>query len=130
MIVDGEVDELPAGAIGGALAIASDPMPWAPEAAQLLDVQMQQVPGLVILVAIVRASRLKLGQPVQPGAAHQPGNGAQADRQGQCDLAVGLALTAQRGHLGGHRWWGGMRTADATTTSVCTGAAAIPNSSS
>ena len=67
MIVDGKVDELPACALGRALAIARDPMARAPEAAQLLDVQMQQVPGLVILVAVIRARRLKLGQPVQPG---------------------------------------------------------------
>lgn len=57
VIVNCQVDELPACAVGRALAIVRDPMARAPEPAQLLDVQVQQVAGARVFVAVIGARR-------------------------------------------------------------------------
>src|SRR5690625_7043026 len=95
MIVAGEVHALPAGPLAGTLALAGDAMAGTPEPPQLLDVQVQQVACLRVLVAVVRARRLELGQPVQSSAAHQARDRAQSNRKNQGDLAIGLALATQ-----------------------------------
>lgn len=90
MVVDGQMDVLPADAIGVDLAIAGGPMAGLAEAGQLLDVQVQQLAGLGIFVAVLRRGRLQIGQTVQAGTAQQPGNGARGHRQMPGELRVGL----------------------------------------
>ena len=59
-VVDADVDELPAGAARAALpAIAGDAVADALEAAELLDVDVDQLAGLLALVAAHRLGRLE-----------------------------------------------------------------------
>ncbi|MGP5741743.1 hypothetical protein [Pseudomonas aeruginosa] len=74
-IIDGHVDELPAGPIGTLLPVAGDPMPGFPEAAELLDVQVQEIAGLGVLIAHHR-SRLQFSQPVKAGLLETARNSA------------------------------------------------------
>jgi hypothetical protein len=45
VVIDGQMDVLPAAAIGVELAIAGDTMPRLTETSELLDIQMQQLAG-------------------------------------------------------------------------------------
>ena len=54
VIIDSQVDEFPASAILSVLAVTGHAVAGSPEPPQLLDVQVQQVAGLWIFVAVVR----------------------------------------------------------------------------
>ena len=84
------MDVFPADAIGVDLAIAGDPMPRLSETSKLLDVQMQQLAGQGVFVAVLRRCRLQFGQAVQAGATQQPGDGARGNRQLPGDLPIRL----------------------------------------
>lgn len=66
VIVDGDVEALPADAPHPCLALAVNAVPDASDLAQLLDVEMDQLPGPWPLVPHDRPRRLKGGQRVQP----------------------------------------------------------------
>ncbi len=95
MVVDGHVHVLPAGATGVVLAIPGDPMAGAVEAAELLDVQVQQPARSGVLAALHRPGRLQAGQAVQAVSAQQAGHRALADAQALTDLVTALALAPQ-----------------------------------
>ena len=95
VVDDCQVDILPPGAIGGVQSIPGDPVSGAPEAAQFLDVQVQQVPGLVMLVALDGRGWVQFGQPVQTGAVQQPCDRTGCYRQGLRNLVVGVPGAAQ-----------------------------------
>jgi hypothetical protein len=69
VVIDGHVHIFPAGAIGGDVAIAGHAVSWAPDRAQLLDVQMQQVTGRVVLIAQDRCTRLQRRQAIETGTS-------------------------------------------------------------
>ena len=46
MVVEGDMDKFPTGAGRGLRAICGDPMSWAAEAPELLDVEMEHVARL------------------------------------------------------------------------------------
>ena len=60
MIVDGEVNILPADARNAIAAVTGDAMRWSGDASELLDVQMQQVAGSMVLVALYFGLWLKV----------------------------------------------------------------------
>jgi hypothetical protein len=63
VIVDGDMKELPAGALGLAVArMAGDAMAWADDAGELLDVEVDEFTGLCALVAADRQRRFQRGQ--------------------------------------------------------------------
>lgn len=109
-VIDGDVDELPAGAFRAPqLAIAGGAIAWYPEAAELLDIQMQQVAGVGMFVALHRGRRLEFAQAVQSAPAQDASEGAVADAQGLTDVAVGVTALALLDHLldpFGDRAWG------------------------
>ncbi|KPD25218.1 hypothetical protein AOA77_25225 [Pseudomonas paraeruginosa] len=90
-IIDGHVYELPAGPIGTLLTVASDPMSWLPEAAELLDVQVQEVAGVGVLVAHHHRSGLQLGQSMKASLLETARNGTDGHVEYLGDLSVGLA---------------------------------------
>jgi hypothetical protein len=51
------------------VAIAGHAVSWAPDRAQLLDVQMQQVTGRVVLIAQDRCTRLQRRQAIETGTS-------------------------------------------------------------
>src|SRR5438034_7227260 len=67
-VVDADMDELPAGAAGLALLrITGDAMADLAEAAELLDVDVDHLAGVLAFVAPDRFGRLDVAQPRQPG---------------------------------------------------------------
>lgn len=99
MIVDRDVDILPPRATRGLLAVAGDPMSRAREAAELLDVQVQEISRRIMFVAVVGSGGLEGCQSVQPLACEEPGDRAVSDAQPLGDLAIGLALPAPLNEL-------------------------------
>lgn len=99
MVVDGQVDVLPADAIGVDLPVAGNAMTGLAEAGQLLDVQVQQLAGPGVFVAVLGGGRLQLRQPLQAGAAPQAGDHARRHGQFLGDLAVGLTCASLCRHL-------------------------------
>ncbi|EGD06743.1 hypothetical protein XVE_5076 [Xanthomonas vesicatoria ATCC 35937] len=109
VVIDGQMDVFPADAIGVDLAIAGDPMSRLSETRELLDVQMQQLAGQGVFVAVLRRSRLQFGQAVQAGATQQPGDGARGHRQVPGDLPIRLSCAAPLDDVLHNLLWRGMR---------------------
>lgn len=61
MVVDGHMDVLPAHAASAVGQVASDAMSWPGDAAQFLDIQMQQVAGPLMLVGYRAGAALGRG---------------------------------------------------------------------
>ena len=67
-VVDRDVDELPACTLRALAAIAGDPMADAPEAGELLDIEVDQLAGACAVVTPRRLARFECGQPAQAEA--------------------------------------------------------------
>jgi hypothetical protein len=94
------VAELPAGAAAAALApLTGDAVAHLVEAAELLDVEVDQLAGVVALVAPDRLGRCQRSEPAQPEALQDPADGRRRDTDLFGDLAPGPALATQRGDL-------------------------------
>jgi hypothetical protein len=95
VIVDSDVEELPAGAASLVLGIACDAMARLVDACQLLDVDVQQVSGAVSFVAVGRQLGFQHANFIhpEPGEDATDGGPAQAGELG--DLNAGLALSPQ-----------------------------------
>ncbi len=92
-IIDGHVYELPTGSIGTLLTVAGDPMPGLPEAAEPLDVQVQEIAGLGVLIAR-HSSWLQFSQPVKAGLLETARNCADGQTEYLGNLSVGLSRPA------------------------------------
>ncbi|KCV12286.1 hypothetical protein L502_2525 [Bordetella holmesii CDC-H785-BH] len=68
VVIDGHEDEVPAGPLNGIASVARDPVARALDTSQLLDVDVQQIAGGLMLVAHHRLGRLQVGQVRQTGA--------------------------------------------------------------
>ena len=94
-VVDTDVHELPANAARLPVAVAGDPMAHAPDAPELLDVQMQQ---LARSAPFVSHQRRPLGEGLQAGQAElaqRAGDGGAADLHDLGDLRPGPAELPQ-----------------------------------
>ena len=96
VVVNSDMHELPASAATGPRAISGNAMTGAEEAAELLDVEMQQIAGGGMFVAAQGPSRFEIADTVQAGAAQDAadGSGREADSLG--DVSAGPTLAAQR----------------------------------
>ena len=96
VVVDGDVNELPASAATGPRAISGDAMTGLEEASELLDVEMQQVAGGSMFVATQGWSRFEIADTTEAFAAQDAadGGGREADDLG--DVSAGPTLTTQR----------------------------------
>ena len=75
MIVDGDVEELPAGAAGVvALTVAGDTVAGARDAGELLNVEVDEFAWVGALIAADRRGRLQSGEP-SAVAAQEARNG-------------------------------------------------------
>ncbi len=84
VVVNSDMHELPASAATGPRAISGNAMTGAEEAAELLDVEMQQIAGGGMFVAAQGPSRFEIADTVQAGAAQDAadGSGREADSLG------------------------------------------------
>jgi hypothetical protein len=96
MVVDGDVEALDAGAGIALGTIAGGAHPWAFEAAQLLDVEVEKVARGVAFVTDGRwLGRLQGGEAVEMVAAQNAGESGFGNWQSDDDLSIGTALAAQ-----------------------------------
>ncbi len=105
MVVNGDVQELPTCSAGTMAAISRNAMANASDAAQFLNVQVEQVARGGMFVAQQGWRRIQGAQPVQPEAAQHPADGSSAEAGRLRDAPPGAALAAQgldaRDPLGG-----------------------------
>jgi len=98
MIVDGQMEILPADAATVALAgpVRRNPMPSALEAAELLDVDMDQLTRLRAFIAAHGFGRIQGRDAIEPQAAQDTADGRRRNAEIAGDLLAGEALPAQR----------------------------------
>src|SRR5579862_5368082 len=95
VIVDGDVEELPAGAAGFVLGISGKAMARFGNAGQLFDVDVQQIAGSGMLVANDGNHRLQRASGVQMQAGEDAADGGAAQASGLSDAHAGPVLAAQ-----------------------------------
>ena len=83
-------------------AIAGDAVADALESAELLDVDVDHLAGMLALVAAHRLGRLDVLQPRQPGAPQHPADGGGRDADLHGDVLAGQPLAAQGDDALGH----------------------------
>lgn len=94
-VVDGNVEELPAGAAGFVLGIAGDAVSGPVDAGLLLDVDVHQVAGSGVLVAVGRQFGFEHADLVEPEPGEDAADGGAAEPGEPGDLNAGLALAPQ-----------------------------------
>jgi hypothetical protein len=99
VIVDGDVQVLPAGAADPMEALAGHAVPQAPNAAQLLGIEVEQVADRRVLVALRDRRGCEAPAPRQPTAPQHPRHRGRTHRERGADLPAGPLLAPQ--HLGG-----------------------------
>src|SRR5215475_9259212 len=109
MVVDGQVQIFPADPAGVALSgsIAGDPVTDPVELAQLFDVDMDDLTGMLALIAADRLGRLQGSEPVQPEPAQDAADGCWRYANLHSDLPADVALPSQSLD-GGTRGWRGL----------------------
>jgi len=94
-IVDGDVNELPAGASAALPAVAGDTVADDLNAAQLLGVDMYELAGLVSLVAADGFCRVEVLEPGETLPSQDAGHRGRARADANGDLVAGLPTLAQ-----------------------------------
>src|SRR5258708_3075640 len=107
-IVDGDVDELPADAAAVALAgaVAGDAVTDPVEAAELLDIEMDHLAGVLALVTDHRRRRLQIPYTAEAETLEHPAHGGRRDAGLLGDLLAGPTLAPQFGDAIGDRFRG------------------------
>ena len=101
VVVDGDVEALDAGAWVAVGAVAGGADAGLGEAAQLLDVEVEEFAWAVAFVADDRRlGRLQRSEAVEAVAAQDAGEGGLGDGQDHADLGIGTALAAEGEDLG------------------------------
>src|SRR3984957_15904486 len=102
MVVDTNVGDLEAGAEAAFLVSTSDARADAVEAAKLFSVEMEQVAGRGVLVALDRHRRIQRAQPGQTGPLEQPAYSGDAELELCGDMLYQQTVAAQRAHVLDH----------------------------
>ena len=97
MIIDADMDELPADPAGTALALAvpCDAMAGAVELAQLLDIHMDQLTRLIPLIADHRLGRCQIPPAVEAMAHQYAADGGAGETGLVCNEVIDAPLPAQ-----------------------------------
>jgi hypothetical protein len=105
-VVDADVDILPAGAAAVALtgAVAGDAVAYLIELAELFDVDVDHLAGLLALVSAGWLGRFQGAQLAQPQALEGAAHGGRRDADGGGDLLARHALAAQACDALDHLW--------------------------
>jgi len=103
-VIDADMDELPAGTAGFALlAVSGDAVTDTIEAAEFLDVDVDQLAGMIPLVAAHWLGRLKRLNAVETEAFEDAADGCRRDADFGRDMLAGETLAAKGLDVGGHR---------------------------
>src|ERR1700730_8594063 len=81
VVVDGDVDVLPAGLAKGTAVIARDAMPYARDSAEFFRIKMQQLTGTLTLIATNRWAGLELAPTRQMGPTQDARDACSRDTQ-------------------------------------------------
>ena len=101
VVVDGNVQAFDASAWVTGGTIAGGPDPWAREATELLDIEVEEFAGEVALVTPGgRFGRFQGREAIEVMAAQDAGESGLGDGQDHQDLSIGTALAAQGEDLG------------------------------
>ena len=101
VIINGDVQAFDAGAGVALSAVTGGADSWASEAAELLDIEVEELAGVVAFVTPGgRFGRFQGREAVEVMAAQDAGEGGLGDRQNHQDLGIGTALAAQGEDLG------------------------------
>jgi hypothetical protein len=100
MIVDGDVKAFDTGMPVADGPITGGANAWAIEAAQFLDIEVEQLPWVSAFVSDHRRGRLKSGKTVQAVSLQDPGDGGFGDRDHGEDLGIGATLATQGNDIG------------------------------
>jgi hypothetical protein len=101
VVIDGDMEGLGARAGIAMGAVAGGADAWFGEAAELLDVEVEEVARVLVLVALGRRLRgFEGGEAVEAVAAEDAREGGLGDREEHADLGVGAALAAECEDLG------------------------------
>src|SRR2546430_9410850 len=97
MVFDSDVDEFPAGTLTAAIACAAsgDAVAPAAEAAELLNVEMDDLAWFLALVAWMWLLQLEAREPAEAAAFENARDAGFGDADLGCDVLLGAALTAQ-----------------------------------
>lgn len=101
-VIDGNVDELPAGPRSALSAVAGDAVADDFDAAQLLGVNVDELSGLVSLVAVNGLLRVEVGQPRQAFSRQDAGHRGRARADSRSNLEPGVPASAQSEDLLDH----------------------------
>ena len=100
VVIDADVDVVPAGPGRALAAVAGDAVAGLIETRELLDVQVQQLTGVLPLVTADGRGRFEGIEPVKPCPAQDAADGGGGHPHGPCDLDPRLPLEAQRRNAG------------------------------
>ena len=95
MVIDGDVHGLDAGSLAAVGAVAGAAHPGTPEAAQLLDVQVEQFAGLGAFIAHDGGDGNEVLHAVEMVMPQDAADGRTGDRQQTTDLRVGHIAATQ-----------------------------------
>ena len=95
MVVDRDVQELPACTAGSELSRARHAMTWLAKPPQALGIEVHQLPGPFVLIAQHRRLRIQNLEPVESQRPDVARHGAQRRSYAPRDLAIRPALTTQ-----------------------------------
>ena len=101
VVVDTDVDVFPSGALCTLSSVVGHPVTGPVEAAEFLDVEMQQVARVRVFIAADGRRRIEGAEAGNPRAAKHPTDGGGRDPEGGGNLRAGPAETAQRNDLDG-----------------------------
>ena len=101
VVVDTDVDVFPSGALCALSSVVGHPVTGPVEAAEFLDVEMQQVARVRVFIAADGRRRIEGAEAGNPLAAKHPTDGGGRDPDGGRNLRAGPAETAQRNDLDG-----------------------------
>src|ERR1035437_5891303 len=99
VVVDGDVQILVADAARLLAENAGDAMPGLVEPRQALDVEVDQVAGVLVFVALDRWRRIKRAQAIHPGAAQNAADGGAAELEFSGDAPAVPAQPAKSKNL-------------------------------
>ena len=97
-VIDADMDIFPAGPAHLVTPVVGDAVTGTDDAAELFDVEVEEFPGMLTLVAYHGRSRLQGAQPSEPVAAEQARNGGAGESALPRDLETGQTQAAQSEH--------------------------------
>ena len=93
------MDVLATDTLDGVAAVAGDAMAGPGDAHQALDVEVEEVAGGLVLVALDGRPRFQIGDAAEPGAAEDTADGGSTQAGLLCDAQPGPAFPPERLHL-------------------------------